>query len=89
MALGASSGRVQRLVLQSAVTLVGFGVAIGTLVTLVAMQPLAFLLSDVRVSDPTTIAATTALFLSAGLAAAWLPSWRATRINPIVALRVD
>jgi ABC-type antimicrobial peptide transport system permease subunit len=68
---------------------VGFGVAIGTLVTLVAMQPLAFLLSDVRVSDPTTIAATTALFLGAGLAAAYLPSLRATRINPIVALRVD
>jgi putative ABC transport system permease protein len=89
MALGASSGRVRRLVLRSAVTLVGFGVAIGTLVTLVAMQPLAFLLSDVRVSDPTTIAVTTALFFGAGLAAAWLPSLRATRINPIVALRVD
>ena len=89
MALGASSGRVQRLVLRSAVTLVGFGVAIGTLVTLVAMQPLAFLLSDVRVSDPMTIAATTALFVGAGLAAAYAPSVRATRINPIVALRVD
>ena len=67
----------------------GAGVAIGTLFTLVAMQPLAFLLSEVRVSDPTTIAATTALFLGAGLAAAYLPSLRATRINPIVALRVD
>ena len=56
--------RVQRLVLRTAITLVGAGISIGTFVTLVAMQPLAFLLSDGRVADPMTIAATTAVFLA-------------------------
>jgi ABC-type antimicrobial peptide transport system permease subunit len=50
---------------------------------------LAFLLSGVGVSDPVTIAITAALFLGAGLAAAFTPSLRATLVDPIVALRSE
>jgi predicted permease len=89
MALGSSRLRVQWLVLRNAAVLVGGGVALGTLLAIVVTRPLAFLLSGVGVSDPMTIAVTAVLFLGAGLAAAFTPSLRATRVDPIVALRSE
>ena len=89
MALGSSRLRVQWLVLRNAAVLVGAGVAVGTLLAIVVARPLAFLLSGVGVSDPSTIALTAALFLCAGLAAALMPSLRATHVDPIVALRSE
>jgi ABC-type antimicrobial peptide transport system permease subunit len=89
MALGSSRRRVQWLVLREAAVLIGVGVALGTLLAIVVARPLAFLLSGVGVADPMTIAVTAALFPCAGLAAAVTPSLRATRVDPIVALRSE
>jgi putative ABC transport system permease protein len=87
MALGAAPGSVQWMILRHALRLVGVGLAAGTALSLVAVRPMAFLLSGVPTWDPWTIAGCTALLLSTGLAAAYAPSSKATRVDPIVILR--
>jgi putative ABC transport system permease protein len=89
MALGASRWMIQWMVLRSALRLVGLGVGFGTAISLIAVRPLAFLMSGVPVADPWTIAGCAALFLSAGLAASYTPSLKATRVDPMVTLKTE
>jgi putative ABC transport system permease protein len=89
IALGASRRRVQGLVLRNAAVLVGVGLSVGTGLSILVTRPLAFLMSGVRVADPWTVALTAALFLATGLAASYIPSRRAARVDPMVALRSE
>ena len=89
IALGASRRRVQGLVLRNAAGLVGVGLSVGTGLSILAARPLAFLMSGVQIADPWTVALTGALFLGTGLAASYVPSLRAARVDPIVALRSE
>jgi macrolide transport system ATP-binding/permease protein len=90
MALGAGRGRVLRLVLGQGLLLVAVGVAAGLLaaVALMSLVPAA-LLPNVSVRDPSTLAATAALLSAVAMTASAIPAYRATRIDPLVALRVD
>ena len=86
-ALGATSGDVLRLVTGSAFRVVGAGMIIGLVLSSVASGVLTSVLFGVQPLDPVTFASVTILlFLTATIAIA-APAWRATHIDPAVALR--
>jgi predicted permease len=87
MALGADAGRVIRLVLGGAMTPVGLGAAIGVAMAVAATRLMRAFLFEVRPLDPPAFAAAAAVLVLVALAAAYVPARRATRIDPIVALR--
>ena len=90
MALGAQSGSVLRLVLLHGLLLVAVGLVLGVLAALAltsAIPP--DLLPRVSVRDPLTFAATPALLAAVALVASSIPAWRATRIDPLIALRTE
>jgi len=89
MALGATRRDVLAMVLGGALRLAGAGVAIGVLLAAAATQLLSSLLFDVRSTDPGTFGATVALLLAAAVMAAYLPARRATRVDPMAALRAE
>jgi predicted lysophospholipase L1 biosynthesis ABC-type transport system permease subunit len=88
MAIGATPGDVQRMVLRQAARLAGLGAAAG-LCLVVALRPLASrVVRDVRL-DPALAAATAVLLLGVVLLAAWRPARRAARVEPTLALRAQ
>ena len=89
MALGATAGGVHWLVLRQAFTLVAIGVALGVPAALFASRLLTGVLYGVPpMHAPTVIAAALALFAVTALAA-YLPARRASRVDPMSALRCD
>jgi putative ABC transport system permease protein len=89
MSLGAQVRDVLRLVVGQAMRLVAIGVLVGAAGALVVARLLSGLLFGVSVSDPTTFLATLALLVSASLLATVIPARRATRVDPMVALRYE
>jgi predicted permease len=89
MALGAVRQDVLHHVLHDGVRLVAVGLAIGIAVALGVTQLLASQLYQVRSYDPLVIAGTIASVAAIALFACWMPAWRATRFDPIAALRND
>jgi hypothetical protein len=90
MTLGASRRRVLGLVLRDAGLLVAIGAAVGLGAALLITQPLAaFLVPGLSPADPISFAATLVVLLSASLLAICNPAYRATRIEPTVALRAE
>ncbi|HXE31563.1 MAG TPA: ABC transporter permease [Terriglobales bacterium] len=87
MALGASRGRVQRGVLGRTLSLVLAGVAAGTLAALALASAIQSLLYGTAPTDALTYLAMVALLLLIALAAGYLPARRASRIDPMLALR--
>ena len=89
MALGASSRSIVRLVLSQSGRLVAIGVAIGGTLSLsaLALMRATIDLKNVSILDPGAFMAATAILLLAGAAAAYLPSRRATRVEPWRVLR--
>jgi len=61
----------------------------GSAVALGAARLIAFALGGISPADPVAYLATAGLMLSAGLAACWVPAWRAARIEPMAALRYE
>jgi putative ABC transport system permease protein len=89
MALGADRDHVVRMVLRRASLLVVTGLTSGLIVALVTSRALASLLFDLSPTDPATLAAVCALLGTIALVASYLPARRATRIDPVVALRAE
>jgi predicted permease len=89
MALGAQPGQVVGLVLTSGMRLVAVGLAIGLAGAVGAARLIQTLLYQVRPLDPVIYAAVAALFTAVATLACFVPSWRASRIDPLVALRAD
>jgi len=87
MALGASPKRVRRLVFRNALAPVGLGAASGIGAAMLVTLPLRTFLAGVTNTDPLTIGSVTALLMLVSLAASWFPVRRATRIDPMAALR--
>jgi putative ABC transport system permease protein len=89
IALGAGGGEVLKAVVGEAALLAGVGVAIGVAAALALTRVMKTLLYGVSAADPLAyIGAAAGLFAVALLAAA-IPAWRATRVDPVVALRQD
>ena len=87
MALGATSGRTVGLVARNSLLMVGVGIAAGLVVAVMLAQSLGGILYDVSPFDVPSFALAALMLVVAGLAAALLPARRATRVDPMVALR--
>ncbi|HEX5736611.1 MAG TPA: ABC transporter permease [Blastocatellia bacterium] len=89
MALGAQHRDVVRMVLKEGMALVGLGVALGVLGAVAATRLLASYLYDVSTLDVTTFAAIPVGLAVVALLACYIPAHRATRVDPMVALRYE
>ena len=89
MALGAVPGNVVWLVMREVLWLVGAGVALGLLASLGATRLVATQLFGIAPNDPATIAGATAILVTVGLLAGYVPARRATRVSPVLALRYE
>jgi putative ABC transport system permease protein len=89
MTLGAQRSDVVRMVLRQGMSLVAIGAGIGLLAAAAAGRLLARLLFGLPPLDPLTFGGATLLFAVIGLAACYMPIRRATRINPVEALRYE
>ena len=89
MALGAQPRDVARSVLREALLLAGVGVLVGVPAALGVAQLIKSQLYAVPAYDPLTFAAGTFVLLAVAVIAAWLPARRASRIDPMVALRAE
>jgi ABC-type antimicrobial peptide transport system permease subunit len=77
------------MVIKEGLGLTVLGVGLGTAGALAAGKALQSLLYGVSARDPVVLSASTALLLLAALIASWLPARRATRVDPVVALRSE
>ncbi|HSD31394.1 MAG TPA: ABC transporter permease [Gemmatimonadales bacterium] len=89
MALGAPVGRVLRQVLLRTLLLAGAGVAVGAGGALATTRVMTKLLFDTSPTDPATFAAVATLLIAVGVAAGLIPARRASRVDPVQALRAD
>jgi predicted permease len=89
MALGAQENKVTWLVLKPGLLLTGIGGAAGLIVALWLMRYLRSLLYGVPASDPLTFAAVASLLIAVAMLACWIPARRASRVEPMVALRYE
>src|SRR5215471_12635185 len=89
MALGAQPSSVLGLVLGNGLTLVGIGLGLGLAVSLALAGTLQTLVGGVNPRDPVTFVVTPAILGTIALLATYIPARRATRIDPLIALRTD
>jgi predicted lysophospholipase L1 biosynthesis ABC-type transport system permease subunit len=89
MALGAERGTVIRMVLRETAVLVAAGVAVGVPASLGAARWVESKLFGLKPADPLTLAAVVAIMLAVGAFSGWLPARRASRVDPVVALRYE
>ena len=89
MALGADAAGVARLLASRGLRLVLVGGAIGVAVSLLAARLLATLLFGVGAFDPVAMTAAPLVLGVIAWLAAYLPAWRASRANPLAALRAE
>ncbi len=89
IALGAPRREILRLVVREGVTLALAGTAVGLAAAFGLTRFMASLLYGVRPADPATLAAVSLLLSGIALFACYIPAWRATRVDPLVALRYE
>jgi len=89
MALGASRQDVLRMILGESLRLAAFGVVAGLIAAFALTRVLASLLYGVSATDPLTFASMAILLTLVALLASWIPAHRATRVDPLVALRYE
>jgi ABC-type antimicrobial peptide transport system permease subunit len=89
MALGARSGQVLALIAGHGIRLVAAGLAAGLLGALAATRLLRGQLYEIGTTDPLTFAAIIAVLASVGLLASYLPALRASKLDPMTALRSE
>ena len=87
MALGADAGNLLRLVLSHGLRLTTAGILIGAIAAFVLTRLMGNLLYKVSPRDPLAFGLALVVITLASLAACFLPAWRATRIDPVQALR--
>jgi putative ABC transport system permease protein len=89
LAIGAGRPQVLRMVLASGLTLASVGVVSGLAVALVATRFMRDLLYDVSPIDPVTFVAVGLALSLVAMLASLVPAWRATRVDPVVALKME
>ena len=89
MALGAEKHDVLALVIRMGVGLVGAGIVLGIVASLAVARVIATQLWGVSAYDPITLTSVASLLLITGIVACWIPARRASRVDPLVALRYE
>jgi putative ABC transport system permease protein len=89
MALGAQRGHVLGMLMGEGIRLAGIGIGIGLIVAVAVTRLLSGLLFGVVPTDPAVFLGVTGVIASVTLVACWLPARRATRVDPMVALRYE
>jgi len=89
MALGAERGNILRMVVREALLLVIPGTLVGVTLALAASRVIASMLYGLKPTDPVTIVAAVGLMASVAVLAGYLPARRASRVDPMVALRYE
>jgi len=87
VAMGATTRDILRMVLRQGLAVVGIGLALGVVIALAGTQLMGSLIVGVKASDPLTFAVVVLSLTAVALFACWIPAHRATRIDPLVALR--
>jgi ABC-type antimicrobial peptide transport system permease subunit len=86
-AIGAQPGDILRLVIFQGIRLAAVGIVAGSIAAAGITRLISTLLFRVNATDPATFAVIPVVFLAVALAASFVPAWRATRIDPLEALR--
>ncbi len=89
MALGAARARVIWMVLREDLALLAVGFIVGLPAAIAASKLIESLLFGVTATDPTTIVIASAVMIGVGVAAGYLPAQRASRVDPLIALRCE
>lgn len=89
MALGAQKRDVLQLIIGQAMVLVVFGMVVGLLAAAALTRLMVTLLYGVSATDPITFVVIAIFFVAVALVASYIPAWRATRVDPLVALRSE
>jgi predicted permease len=89
IALGAQNGNVLWMVLRESLLLLATGLALGLPLSLGSLRLLRSQLFELSPSDPLTLAGAVLIIAAVTLLASWLPAHRATKVDPMVALRCD
>jgi len=89
MALGARQLDVLKLVVRQGMSLVGIGISVGLIGAIALTRVIATLLFGVGTKDPTTFLVVAMLLAIVAFIACYIPAWRATKVDPLVALRYE
>jgi putative ABC transport system permease protein len=87
VALGARRGHVLRVVMQEGMTMVFAGIFVGLAAAFGVSRLMASLLFGVEARDPLTFGSVAAILTAVAIAACWIPALRASRLDPVIALR--
>lgn len=87
MAMGASPRDILKMVLRQGLGVVGVGLALGFVAAMAGTRMIGSLFVGIKPTDPVTFAVVILILMSIALFACWIPAYRATRIDPLVALR--
>jgi len=89
MAMGAAPRDILRMVLRQGLSVVGIGLGLGLVLALAGTRVMSTLIVGIKPTDPLTFIVVVALLTGIALFACWIPAYRATRIDPLVALRYE
>lgn len=89
MALGAGGQRIAQMILRDAMIMLGIGLVVGLGISLYAARAVKAMLYNLKPTDPATFAMAAGALAIVAVAASYLPAWRASRLDPMVALREE
>ncbi|MEP6692573.1 MAG: FtsX-like permease family protein, partial [Gemmatimonadaceae bacterium] len=89
MALGAQTGEVGRMVASEGITLAVIGAVVGLAAAVIVTRSLRALLYDVSPTDPLTLGSVAVVLIVVAALASWLPARRASKVDPLYALRAE
>jgi putative ABC transport system permease protein len=89
MALGAAPGQIRKMILRQGIVIVAVGLALGLVAAVAAGNLAKTFLVSVSPTDPLTYVTVSLVLVAVALTACWIPARRATKVDPMIALRYE